>query len=181
MYHEVIACFISACFRCCTVVIVMHVQLYSCILRGRAQPIIFAKQYLLNLLPITLRQIFDKTSFLHRQERGMFTMHPTQQGDECGVVCARCREMHDTSSGHTLVEITPTDSYRQRVFIEPLALYLRARTGTISNVKLHLHSERAVVSLDAPQVLSSQSDSVDTAPSCAGYFSHYVLQVCRRC
>ena len=34
------------------------------------------------------------------------------------------------------MRITPRDSYRNRVFIEPLALYLQAQAGTFESVEL---------------------------------------------
>ena len=51
----------------------------------------------------------------------------------------------DTSS----LCITPRDSYRSQVFIEPLALYLQAQAGTFASIELNFASRVLRVAFDA--------------------------------
>jgi len=73
-----------------------------------------------------------------------FVNHPT-----FGPVCYLC----DTApfpvpTNSTLVTIFPRDSYRARVFVEPLAYYFVAQSGTIANVVVDFKAKSIAVQFD---------------------------------
>jgi len=91
-----------------------------------------APSMMLHMLPHVLD--FDPRSgdfglgfFGHTLEAGAyFVQHPT-----LGELCFQC----DLTSGNTIpTVIEPRDSYRQRMYLEPLGLYLQADAGNLDRV-----------------------------------------------
>ena len=70
--------------------------------------------------------------FGHSLESGAYYVHDPVIGEQC-YLC----DLRNTTASST-VHIVPRDSYRNRVYIEPLALYLQAQAGTFENLELNL-------------------------------------------
>ena len=64
------------------------------------------------------------------------------QHPKLGSLCFQC----DLSvGGNGTVHITPRDSYKHRVYIEPLGLYIQLETGEIESVTVDLAGKKLVV------------------------------------
>jgi hypothetical protein len=102
-----------------------------------------APSMMLHMLPHVLD--FDPRSgdfglgfFGHTLEAGAyFVKHPT-----LGDLCFQCDLGSDTGA----VVIEPRDSYRQRVYLEPLGLYIQADAGQFDRLTLNLDTQRLTVS-----------------------------------
>jgi len=77
--------------------------------------------------------------FGHTLEAGAYFVRHADLGD----LCYQC----DASANKSTVLLQPTDSYRQRVFLEPLALYLSLDAGTFSSVAWDADAREVTVSL----------------------------------
>ena len=64
---------------------------------------------------------------------------------EMGALCFQCELT--TSTGPTMI-FSPTDAYRQRSFIEPLALYLEADTGHFKTISVDLNNRTVTVEFE---------------------------------
>eukprot|EP01052_Picozoa_sp_SAG31_P003815 SAG31_NODE_150_length_22290_cov_5.975801_31_plen_264_part_00 len=63
-----------------------------------------------------------------------------------GELCYQCDV---TSSADASVAIVPRDSFHNRVFLEPLSLYLYAEAGTIDHVKVDLSGRKLWVAFES--------------------------------
>jgi hypothetical protein len=68
-----------------------------------------------------------------------FVQHP-RLGPLCFLCTADTAGAAAADVGASEFVISPADAYRRRVFIEPLAMYLSAQTGTIARVKVQMQS-----------------------------------------
>jgi hypothetical protein len=84
-----------------------------------------------------------------------------------GDTCYLCDVSQGREEGS--VVILPRDSFRQRVFLAPLGLYLVTRTGTITSVAFDRARGTVAVSLSAAQCFEER----DVAP----LFSRFVVEV----
>lgn len=102
-----------------------------------------APSMMLHMLPHVLD--FDPRSgdfglgfFGHTLEAGAyFVQHPT-----LGALCFQCDL---ANSSDAAIVIDPKDSYRQRVYLEPLALYIQADAGQFASLSLDLESRKLTV------------------------------------
>ncbi len=81
-------------------------------------------------------------------------LHPQR-----GPLCFLC----DLSTGAADAPLTvlPRDAYRQRVYLEPLGLYLRADTGVLAAVTLHRAAQRVTVSFAPPTATPAGTRTYD--------------------
>lgn len=74
--------------------------------------------------------------------------------------------------------MTPRDSFRQRVFLEPLGTYIVARTGHIARIELDFARRRVAIELrprgarDSNAGRPEQGNCLQSLP-----FTNYVIQV----
>ena len=66
----------------------------------------------------------------------------------------------DSSSGTTYT-LLPRDAYRQRVYLEPLGLYLQADAGVFSAVELDLAAKRVTVTFAPPSATPAKTRTYD--------------------
>ena len=76
----------------------------------------------------------------HCLETGAYYVLNQTMGELCYLfdVTAATTSEAETGSGSGAVTITPRDSFHNRVFLEPLSLYLYAEAGTIDHVEFDL-------------------------------------------
>ena len=68
---------------------------------------------------------------------------------ELGQLCYLCDlQQSETTDTNDKVLITPKDSFRRNVFIEPLSLYLIAEAGRIATLELNLAAKMLVINFD---------------------------------
>ena len=77
-----------------------------------------------------------------------FVLHKT-----LGPLCFLCDAATSAGGGVTEHTVLPRDAYRQRVYLEPLGLYVQADTGRLASVTLSL-SRRQVNVTFAPAALT---------------------------
>lgn len=88
--------------------------------------------------------------FGHTLEAGSYWVQHNVFGDLC-FLCNIIQGSDDLELGHghennnNSVILVPVDSYRQRFFLEPLALYLQADTGTFYSIAVDLTARRIEV------------------------------------
>jgi hypothetical protein len=102
--------------------------------------------------------------FGHSVQAGAYYVQHPQWGETC-YLCDVSNNGDETGS----VSIRPRDSYRQRVFLAPLGLYIVTRTGVITAVDFDQSQGLVTVSLSA----ASCFDDEDTTP----LFSRFVVEV----
>ena len=70
-----------------------------------------------------------------------------------GEVCYLCDLAAVTSLGAVVggVVVTPTDSYRRRVFVEPLGLYIVAQAGTFATLAINIRGQTIGMTFDATE------------------------------
>ena len=74
-----------------------------------------------------------------------FVVHPSR-----GPLCFLCNlGVEEKKDGTVSYSIEPRDSYRQRVYLEPLGLYLQADSGTFEKVSLKMSEKRIEVTFAA--------------------------------
>lgn len=66
-----------------------------------------------------------------------------------GPLCYLCTATEDAATGASV--ITPEDAYHRRVFVQPLALYLVARAGTIARVEVQLPARQVSLVFNATE------------------------------
>jgi len=89
--------------------------------------------------------------FGHTLEAGAYWVQHNELGDLCFLCNLKqgsggmgLGHGHENSSNNVI--LVPVDSYRQRFFLEPLALYLQADTGTFASLTVDLAARRIKVS-----------------------------------
>ena len=65
------------------------------------------------------------------------------------------------SGGGTTFTLLPRDAYRQRVYLEPLGLYLQADAGVFSAVELDLAAKRVTVTFAPPSATPAKTRTYD--------------------
>lgn len=83
--------------------------------------------------------------FGHSLESGSYYVKDKALGDLC-FLC-------DASSGNdeadsSAVVVTPRDSYRRRLFVEPIALYVEVEAGTIASASIDIAKKTIVIKFD---------------------------------
>jgi hypothetical protein len=102
--------------------------------------------------------------FGHSVQAGAYYVQHPQWGETC-YLCDVSNNGGETGS----VSIRPRDSYRQRVFLAPLGLYIVTRTGVITAVDFDEFQGLVTVWLSA----ASCFDDEDATP----LFSRFVVEV----
>eukprot|EP01084_Bolivina_argentea_P028655 53226_1 len=79
--------------------------------------------------------------FGHTLETGAYYVnHPSY-----GNLCYQCEIIADSNS---IITFEIMDSYHIRVFIEPLAMYIRLDTGTIHSISMNVNAKTVTVNMD---------------------------------
>jgi hypothetical protein len=109
--------------------------------------------------------------FGHCLETGSYYVLDKKMGELCYLCDISAAGMASVSgereSGGGAVTITPRDSFHNRVFLEPLSLYLYAESGTIDRVEFDLAGKK----------LSVVFESLATANTTSWTFNKIRLQV----
>eukprot|EP00873_Tetraselmis_striata_P027364 jgi/Tetstr1/447628/TSEL_034988.t1 len=110
--------------------------------------------------------------FGHSLEAGAYYVHHPIYGPKC-YLCD-----HREAANGSSVMVTPRDSFRQRVFLEPLGTYIVARTGHIARIELDFARRRVAIELrprgarDSNAGRPEQGNCLQSLP-----FTNYVIQV----
>merc|ERR1711920_734407 len=82
-----------------------------------------------------------------------FVLHP-----DYGPLCYLC-DLISTAGGYKLV---PRDAYRQRVYLEPIGLYLQADSGIFASIALNLEKRRIEIVFAASSATPAGEQTYET-------------------